>query len=1041
MKLLKMQKKQSKIQQQQKHQQQNGEHLQQNQQQQNNILTSKIFQQKNYNKLIKNYDNNELNLVNNHNNNNKINNKKIIFNLIERKKFIIMPKLNLLLTFITALVLLSMPTIINATDLQEENLVEYEDIKLSTLNKNVTYASSTKYYLRGMGPLYNATNQILDWFIGKEAIPEDYIVVTEGNIQFGSKVHNNDWGDLLKHYWAILLVIVITALLVVLMPIIGLCFCCCRCAGSCGGRSQPFDKKHDTCRRVFLGLLLICVTTGILFGVVVTFATNTYIQEGIDTSTTTVRKGTQDLQKYLKATTQEVDYLLVHNYDQLSNQLQNVLKNTSDVVINELEETSRAVSLTHLTAFVKTFPEIQSNLERMKTITNELRVNASQLSDGLRGVKRELLQSLNKCNVKDCKDVMRNYQIGKLDANGIDYNQLPDVTNIIQSVQELVNSDVANAVTNGNKAINEMKTSLNDAIMTNIPKVNDAVTKAGDAIKQLSNQLANYMDTMSNVIGNKTDYYTYEADKYLDEYSIYRFYIGVAISSVLLLVLCALTVALLCGICGKRPDGYGDDCCNKGSGARFLMLAISVIFLTISVLAAATLIHFLAGLILHRGVCVPLNNPDSDQIFQYIDNYVDLNKLFNQNVQSKNKNGRNFQNTGALPPFRISNVIIDCQKNKTIYDVLRTQNYIDIEHIKEYPNDYGIYKTLENLKEQIKIDTDRFVMLNKTDKEKIEKLKNSQLKNFDADKFVDNLEKNITLHDLNEIAIKLRQTAENIKSNSKMMDVEVSLKNQALHLETYQHNLVQPMRDHSKELSQLALNLQKNLKLKDKPFDDSINEILKEIEHAQNYIRDHGENFVRKEAVKLAQFFKNQIQKYLEFVINAIEKEIGKCAPIANVYASGVVLGCNKIVDPLNGFWAGLGWCVMLFLPTLVISIKLSSLYQKSDPYPGPLVESEYLYDAYSERDNIPLANGPKNKRRKKDRSRGSRDRRGDYYEESGSSHGQVGTGGRDTRYNDMAPKHWDGGPPRYTNPPMAPPASEYERPPPYYYPGASEQE
>ena len=37
--------------------------------------------------------------------------------------------------------------------------------------------------------------------------------------------------------------------------------------------------------------------------------------------------------------------------------------------------------------------------------------------------------------------------------------------------------------------------------------------------------------------------------------------------------------------------------------------------------------------------------------------------------------------------------------------------------------------------------------------------------------------------------------------------------------------------------------------------------------------------------------------------------------------------------------------------------------------------------------------------------------------------------------------RHWDGGPPRYQNPPMAPPASEYERPPPYYYPGASDQD
>lgn len=62
------------------------------------------------------------------------------------------------------------------------------------------------------------------------------------------------------------------------------------------------------------------------------------------------------------------------------------------------------------------------------------------------------------------------------------------------------------------------------------------------------------------------------ADDYIREYSIYRYYVGLGISSVLLLVLLCLSFGLLCGICGKRPGGYGDDCCNKGAGGKFLML-------------------------------------------------------------------------------------------------------------------------------------------------------------------------------------------------------------------------------------------------------------------------------------------------------------------------------------------------------------------------------------------------------------------------------------------------------------------------------------
>lgn len=41
-----------------------------------------------------------------------------------------------------------------------------------------------------------------------------------------------------------------------------------------------------------------------------------------------------------------------------------------------------------------------------------------------------------------------------------------------------------------------------------------------------------------------------------------------------------------------------------------------------------------------------------------------------------------------------------------------------------------------------------------------------------------------------------------------------------------------------------------------------------------------------------------------------------------------------------NGFWASVGWCLILFIPTIVLCVKLSALYQKSDPYPGPLVEA-----------------------------------------------------------------------------------------------------
>lgn len=80
--------------------------------------------------------------------------------------------------------------------------------------------------------------------------------------------------------------------------------------------------------------------------------------------------------------------------------------------------------LTQLATFVELLPHIKGDLNRMKDITNGLRANASQLSDGLRSVKRELLQSLSKCQMDMCKKVLKEYEIGKLDVNGIDYDQV-----------------------------------------------------------------------------------------------------------------------------------------------------------------------------------------------------------------------------------------------------------------------------------------------------------------------------------------------------------------------------------------------------------------------------------------------------------------------------------------------------------------------------------------------------------------------------------------------------------------------------------------
>lgn len=48
-----------------------------------------------------------------------------------------------------------------------------------------------------------------------------YIEISNLNVTFGRKVRDHQWVDLVKHYWAILLVVLVAALIIALMPIIG----------------------------------------------------------------------------------------------------------------------------------------------------------------------------------------------------------------------------------------------------------------------------------------------------------------------------------------------------------------------------------------------------------------------------------------------------------------------------------------------------------------------------------------------------------------------------------------------------------------------------------------------------------------------------------------------------------------------------------------------------------------------------------------------------------------------------------------------------
>ncbi|XP_058796560.1 prominin-like protein isoform X2 [Phymastichus coffea] len=913
----------------------------------------------------------------------------------------------------------------------------YTPLNSSTLQ--VHYNASANFNPKGMGQLYNITNMFIDLVQPKQAYPEGLIKLSNGSFQFADV--KTEWRLILGHYGGLGGLAIVCLLIAAILPCVALFFCCCRCAGHCGARSEPFDKKHDHCRKIMLSTVLILIAAILPFGVVCAFVTNEYMQDGTRDLPSNAKTSLNDVQTYLAATKSEIQILLKVNYDELEVALNDILQASGKIVTDQLAESSHAVSLMTLNDIVEDLASVSQDLRLMNDITRDLRSNASRLDNFVRKVKTNLLQTLTKCATQDCKDLMHKYKINQMEVK-VHFDKLPDndVNIALSNISNLLDDNIVQEVSKGKEQFMNIQKEIQQAVNKTIPIVSASIRRAGDSLTEQAKQIMQLIDRLNLDIRKKYIPQLDVARRYIDQYSPYRYYSGLSTSCVLLMVLMCLTFGLCCGICGKRPDGYGDDCCNKGSGARFLMLAVWIIFLQTSILLIATVAHMVTGVLTERAVCEPLRNPNNNRMFELIDEFLDIKKV----LYPKNPNA----------DINMSYILTHCHKNESIYKVLKLQYIVNVESLRGYIDQYQINDTIHQLENRISL-SHNYKIISESAREKLTALAESGLSAIKFDQFTDNLRDNITNIHLDHLAVKLRELRDRLPPGND--DIRDDLEKNAFDLEVYHKSIVVPMTNLSNQLSDKAVKLQEHLKFNHSSLAAAIPSLIKKVDKAQVFISQEGPEHVKALAAEFGKAFLYQVNSYLNYVIGNVFDNIGKCGPISNAYNATIVAGCNKILDPFNGFWLSVGWSSLLLIPTIILCVKLSTLYQKSDPYPGPLVEAEYLYDAYADRDNVPLAhsNRLRNIHDKKYANSRHHNHPGGGYPESydgpGMGYGDrermvdvhQGSSHHESRYSDLAPKNWDfsnSGPPRY-QPAVAPPLStEYERPPPYYYPGPGDR-
>ncbi|BET01929.1 Prominin [Nesidiocoris tenuis] len=846
---------------------------------------------------------------------------------------------------------------------------------------------------------------------------------------------SKDYTSLVFHYSPLVLISAGLLLLGALVPLVGLLFCCCRCVGRCGARSQQYDKKYDKCRRHFLAFLLSSVTVLFMFGVVCAFVTNEYMEEGSKNIPKAVWAATKDSKLYLNNTKKEISTLLVTNFGELDVVLNRLLKRSGEIVKDKLGEISKAAVLTNLTSIVHGLNVIRNDLMSIDSLTKSLQINARNLEIALRNVREMLLKRLRMCqNERACIEFLNKYNITALTLESnftqlLDryLPQLPDVTISLENVTSLIARDIEDEVIKGKDEFDRIKLNIQQSVDKTIPDIAREISKAGNILKGNSDKVIKILDKVESYIDNIPYKTVDEKESQLLEYAQYRYYMGLGVCLVLIVVLFCLSAGLLCGYCGRRPDAhFSDDCCDKGTASRFLMMSVWITFLTFSAMVAVVLGYMLTGSFADRAVCTPLRNPTTDSTFALVDRAVNFTEIYASIGEDASK----------LRPLNLSTIISECHQNTSIYHLLGLES----GSMLEYTQKFNLPEKVRQLSDSIILSSD-IVIITPLAEQQLRALAASPLNTIDLTVYTAVLNDRITSIDLLQLAAALNHTASRLPP--RQQDVKALLQTEAMYLEVHQERQVDVMVKLSKQLHSNATLLQNHLRFNHSSLKQAVDSLLRDLKQAQKTLNSQGPAIVRKLAEEFGKEFGLHIDSYLARVDEVAKKNVGRCWPVSLIYNATVVTLCNNILDPYNGFWLSVGCAVLLFIPAIILSVKLSTLYQKAEPYPGALVEAEYLYDAYAERDSVPLQNSSGAvsvgaKKKKKPKKKKTSNSNAGYH---------LGRGG-DPRVAQQPPApaqtdergvQWESyqsnAPPRY--PAIS---SEYERPPPYYFPGPNQQ-
>ncbi|XP_024125149.1 prominin-1-A isoform X10 [Oryzias melastigma] len=710
-------------------------------------------------------------------------------------------------------------------------------------------------------------------------------------------------------------------LFAILMPLVGLFFCMCRCCDNCGGEMHQRQRKNADCRRGLLGTLLFSTSLVITIGVLCSYASNQNLSSQVKNIRRLVNSNMRDLHTFANDTPMQIDYL-ISQYATAKNKVIYDLNNIGPLLGGRIhQELHKEVhpALDQVLNMAGAMRETREALENVSVSLVVLQEGTGKLSSDLSRVRSSINRTLSHPDCHDeesdattvqlCSSIRQSLPQLQIGAN---FTRLPNVNSQLERINEVVKTDLSAVVQRGFSSLNDTPHMVIEQTRSVVDSVQSLVDGIGNNISSFSKVfpvqsfLSNYTIFISHAHAKIEDYYPE-----IDKIDFYRWIGCIALCCMVVLVLAFNYLGLLCGTLGydkhASPTTRG---CISNTGGTMLMAGVGFSFIFSWVLMGVVTILFLAGGNMEKLVCEPFHNKE---LFKVVDTPYLINPEWKNFIPGYLYNDSELELT-------VESLYSTCKQNRGIYSAMHLDK---IFNMSSYLNTTVFTKDVVDKLERVKIDLRGIILLEAEGKQNLRDFSEVGLSEINYADYLEEVNKGVTEVDLLSFTRELESQADLMPRGP----LQTALKNHVGTLQQIHRQQVLPMEQTMSALNQSIRFLERTAS----DLSNKVIAVLDAVEAAQYLISQNVTLLINQETRKYTATIIGYFHQYIEWVKASLAMEVAPCKPFSNILDTAEIMSCSFLVDSMNVFWMGLGCSTLFLLPSVIFAVKLAKYYRRMD--------------------------------------------------------------------------------------------------------------